>query len=412
LTTFSNHLGEVIQLEDYFMLTNSSRQIWNRLHTVYCVVFSVSISLSSISLAQGNTSNPRFESAMKQSELEASKGKYKEAAEAMRRAFTISPQPSLLYDIAIMYERGKVWRDSLKYYQKFIDQAPGDSRVPDAINRIRGLQSQLQGQYEEIMISSQPSGAYLYINERANGSVGQTPHRMKLLPGTYKIIAELDGYVPASQTLKLEEGASSQVAISLYSESEVAPIRFLINRSGAQVYIDRRLRGESPMLKPILVRQGVREIRVTKPGYTPWTKKVSVRPQEPMTVDVILKEAGREEFVVKKAPSDSTTPWIVMGTGAALIGGSVFTGLSAQGLYADLETRKDGQKLIAPQDIEVGNRWVMITNILIGLGVTSLTTGGLLWMLEPADEARSALAPSPIPGQSDVWSKVATEAYP
>ncbi len=377
------------------MIKTSTYLKWNRLSflLVWSLIFFLGSSafLSDESLAQTGKSNPRFDAAMEQSKIAASQGKYAEAAEAMRRAISINPVPEYLYDIALFYERAQDWRKALKYFQQFIDRAPGDGRVPEAINRIRGLQGRLQNQYEEVMITSQPSGAYLYINERANGSVGQTPHRMKLLPGTYKIIAELDGYVPTSQTLKLQEGASSQVALSLYSEREVAPVKFLINRVGAQVYIDRRLKGESPITEPILIRQGVREIQISKPGYNTWTKKISIRPQEPMTVDVVLVEAGLQQLSLEPKEKDTVTPWIVMGTGAALLGGSVFTGLSAQGLYADLDARKAEQKLIATQDIEVGNRWVMLTNVLIGLGVTSLTTGGVLWMMEADDNSQASL---------------------
>lgn len=356
-----------------------------------CITLITSLCCTTMSYAENN---PRYEAAIRQAESEIGQGKFKEAAESMRRALTIQAKPAMLFDIAELYERAQEWRDSLKFFQRFIDEAPGDQRVPEAINRIRGLQSRLKSQYEEVMISSQPSGAYLYINDRANGSVGQTPHRMKLLPGTYEIIAELDGYVPASQTLKLQEGASSQVAISLYSEAEVAPVRFMINRPGAQVYVDRRLRGESPMLEPILIRQGVRELRVTKPGYNPWIKNVTVKPQEPLTVDIVLVEAGREEFNKPVQEETSYTPWVVMGAGAAMIGGGIFTGISAQSLYTELESRRDKELLIASQDIDVGNQWVLMTNVLLGLGITSLTTGGVLWMLEPEPKAKAPDGPN------------------
>ena len=46
-------------------------------------------------LAQG-TSNPRYQTAIKQAKSAASQGKYKEAAEALRRAVSISPQPEIV----------------------------------------------------------------------------------------------------------------------------------------------------------------------------------------------------------------------------------------------------------------------------------------------------------------------------
>ena len=370
------------------------------LRVVSCLVL---LSSANTALAEGDVENPRYQTALSQAQTHSDQGKYKEAAEALRRAFSISPKPELLFDIAQNYERAGEKRLALRYYQRFVDQAPGDDRITQAIALTRNLQFQLKDQYEEVMITSQPSGAYLYVNDRANGSIGQTPHRIKLLPGTYKIIAELDGYVPAEQQLKLEEGASSQVLINLYSESEVAPVKFLINRPGAQVYVDRRLRGKSPLFKSILIREGVREIRVTKPGFTPWVKQVKVSPQKPMTLDVILTEIGSETLTVKADDDGGLTHWIVMGAGVALMGGGVYTGLSAQSLYSDLEDRRDQRQLIASQDISAGNRFVLMTNILLGLGATSIATGGVLWMLAPPSSPSS-----PGPGRVAEQSPPAT----
>ena len=338
------------------------------------------------SLAQ-DVKNPRYQTAIQQAKKSASQGKYKDAAEALRRAMSISPQPEKLYDIASFYDQANIKRLALKYYIQFIDQAPSDDRVSNAMARVAKLKEKLKDQYEEVMITSQPSKAYLYVNERSKGVECITPCRLKLLPGEYKVIAELNGHVTTEQMLRLEEGANSQVLLTLYKESEVAPVSFLIDQPDAVVYVDRRRRAKSPLIKPLLIRQGIRELRVMKPGYQPWVKRVTVKAQQPMTVDVQLKQAGREELTVRAQSSSSVMPWVIMGTGAALLGGSVYTGVSAQGLYQDLETRRDQRLLIAPDDIDVGNRYVLFTNVLMGLGITGLATGGVLWALEPSSQS-------------------------
>ena len=351
----------------------------------------ISATRSPEGLAQ-EVKNPRYQTAVRQAQTAAGRGKYKDAAEALRRAVSITPQPEMFYDIASFYDQANEQRLALKYYIQFIDQAPSDERVPAAMSRVEVLKGKLKDQYEEVMITSQPSKAYLYVNERAKGVECITPCRLKLLPGDYKVIAELDGHVATEQMLRLEEGANSQVLLTLYKESEVAPVTFLIDQPDAVVYIDRRRRAKSPLNAPLLIRQGMREIRVAKPGYQPWVRRVTVRAQQPMTVDVILDQAGREELTVSAPSSSSTLPWIIMGTGAALLGGSVYTGISAQGLYQDLETRRDQRLLIASDDIDVGNRYVLFTNVLMGLGITGLATGGVLWALEPPDSPRGRRA--------------------
>ncbi len=354
---------------------------------------------SSSSWAQEGVSNPRYQAALEQADGFKREGKFKEAAEALRRAQTISPDPAALYEIASLYEQGGERRAALAYFKRFIDEIPSDARVTDAVAHIQALEAQLQDQYEEVVVTSQPTGAYVYVNERANGAVGQTPHRMRLLPGEYKIIAELDGYVTATQLLMLQEGAASQVAISLYSEAEVAPVSFLVNRADAQVYIDRSLMARSPVGEPLLVRQGLHQVRVVKPGYAPWEQQVRVVAQTPLTVDVVLTEQAIEGAIAQASTMEQggggvpLGPVVTLGAGALLMGGGAYTGFSAQRLYGQLEELRDKRTLIATSDIETGNTFVLLTNVLLGLGAASLTSGGLWWALSPS-AAPAGAAPS------------------
>ena len=112
---------------------------------IFC---SFMVSLFPLTLSAQNTNNPRYKAAMQQAKKAKSKGDYKEAAEAMRRALSLSRDKTLLFDIALLYEQANAFRDALKYYKAFIDRVPGDGRVTDANNRILALQGKLQGKLE------------------------------------------------------------------------------------------------------------------------------------------------------------------------------------------------------------------------------------------------------------------------
>jgi tetratricopeptide (TPR) repeat protein len=351
------------------------------------VYFTLCVCFTSVGLAQSNElkNNPRYTTAMKQAETAQRERRYKDAVDALRRAQSISKDAVLFYEIGLIYERLKDKRNALEAFKRFIDEVPSDPRVTDASARVASLVDQLKNQFEEVLVTTQPPGAFIYVDQRANGAQGQTPIRIRLLPGKYTLIAEKDGYVTTQQRLTLQAGAASQVAIPLYSEDEVAPVRFLINRSDAQLYIDRSPKGKSPFDEPLLVRKGPHEIRIVKPGYVPWVKKVTVVAQRPMDVDVILVEEGRQKLAKLRKGSESSGgvgPWVTMGTGVALIGGSAYTGFSAYRLYGQLETKRDQQLLIASNDISTGNNLVLLTNLLIGLGAASLTAGGVWWFMD------------------------------
>lgn len=338
-----------------------------------------------VASAQG-VENPRYKAKLSQSQDAEARGDYAKAAELLRQALSLVDKPSQYYKLGELYKRAGKRREALESYRRFVDQAVGDPNSSDAFRQIKALQAQLRDQYQEVMINSQPTGAYIYINSRADGVIGQTPHQAKLLPGRYQIIAELDGFITKSQELVLTEGAASQMLIVLNSEAEVAPVRLMINVADATVYIDNERKGRSPFQDPLLLKRGFRTVRVEKAGFKTWTQKVTVKAQKPMTLDIVLEEAKLGSLTVESRDSSSSSalPWVIMGTGAALLGGSVYTGFAAQGLYDDLESLRGQRRLISPDDIDVGNQYVLFTNILIGLGVTSLATGGVLWALEPS----------------------------
>ena len=348
--------------------------------------------------AQGST-NPRYQAAVRQAEEAKASGKYKDAAEAFRRANSLEPNPKMLYDIALMYQQAGERRLALQYFKMFVDQIPSDARSSDAMGFITQLQTELLDEYEELIITSQPEGAYIYVESRANGSIGEAPIKTKLLPGEYEIIAELDGYVDATQIVTVQKGTSTQAALSLYSEQEVAPVSFLVNRANAKIYVDQQLLARTPLERPLLLRQGVHVIRVMLAGHAPWEREVRVQAQMPMTVDVVLTEQSMDGSLAA-APSapdgssgggGSVGPWITMGVGALLLGGSAYTGFTAQRLYGQLDDLRTREIPIAEGDIEFGNTFVLLTNLLMSAGVLSLSAGGAWWALEPSDSGAPSL---------------------
>jgi len=349
--------------------------------------------------AQGS-SNPRYQAAVRQAEEAKASGKYKDAAEAFRRANSLEPNPKMLYDIALMYQQAGERRLALQYFKMFVDQIPSDARASDAMGFITQLQTALLDEYEELIITSQPEGAYIYVESRANGSIGEAPIKTKLLPGEYEIIAELDGYVDATQIVTVQKGTSTQAALSLYSEQEVAPVSFLVNRANAKIYVDQQLLARTPLERPLLLRQGVHVIRVMLAGYAPWEREVRVQAQMPMTVDVVLTEQSMDGSLAAtpSAPDGSSGgggsvgPWVTMGVGALLLGGSAYTGFSAQRLYGQLDELRVQELAIAEGDIELGNTFVLLTNILMSAGALSLSAGGVWWALQPSDSGVPSMA--------------------
>ncbi len=190
----------------------------------------------------------------------------------------------------------------------------------------------------------------------------------------------------------------------------VVPVRFLIDHVGAKVYVDNRLEGESPLTQPLLLKKGVREIKIVKPTFQNWVQQIEVQANqgEEQIVNVnLLKEGVTQLSKSGKSTLRKSAPWILMAVGLVSAGVGSFFGLSAQNLYDQLGDRASQGQLISPTDIDAGNRFVLFTNLLIGFGAVS-TVSGAVWLIvdrESSDIPNATVNATPkaiLPGQQPV----------
>ncbi len=90
-----------------------------------------------------------------------------------------------------------------------------------------------------LAISSVPSGAKIYVNEK---QYDDTPSELKgLLPGVYAIRLEKAGFDPATRTVNLPAGTRFEVALSL--DSNTGGVDIVTQPGGLTVYLDGKLVG-------------------------------------------------------------------------------------------------------------------------------------------------------------------------
>jgi hypothetical protein len=188
----------------------------------------------------------------------------------------------------------------------------------------------------------------------------------------------------------LKEGASESLTLTLVPSGQVASVMLLVSEKGANIMVDGKKVGQSPLPEPLRLRAGTREVTVMRPGYAVWKKEIEVKAGTDQRVKVELRaEGGALAAGGGSAPEEDDTssgggtniwPWVTVGVGVAAIGGGVFTGLSAQSLYDQLDEKRKNEELIAQSDIDAGGNLVLMTNVLLGVG-TAAVIGGVTWWL-------------------------------
>jgi hypothetical protein len=193
-------------------------------------------------------------------------------------------------------------------------------------------------------------GAALVEFRRANEAVPN--HR--LLYNIGQTCHELQDYVCAIQSFQeyLAKGGKD-IAETRVAEVEetikklrgrVATIVVTVNEPGAEVQVDDRAVGTSPLSTPVTVSAGKRRLTATKAGRTPLARVVELAGGETTTVALAFEADKPAAGAPAPPPEPAAEPrgvpagvWVGVGLTAALTAGAVVTGVLAGRAHSDYE---------------------------------------------------------------------------
>jgi PEGA domain len=130
----------------------------------------------------------------------------------------------------------------------------------------------LQPGSASLFISSQPSGAEVFINDNKVGETG-TLDVLGLQPGSYQIEVRGEGFLPETRHVDLKDGVTELLNVVL---TPVAGGSLqVITSPNSEILIDDRSVGLSPMTVQAL--PGTRIVQLQRPGFESVSREVQVR---------------------------------------------------------------------------------------------------------------------------------------
>lgn len=149
-------------------------------------------------------------------------------------------------------------------------------------------------------INSTPQGAQVYLNGRF---VGNTPLTVRVTPGRQDVELRLAGYESYRTSLNVNPGQTLNINAAL---ERIRPITgtLTVNSSpqGAQVYVDGRLVGNTPL--SIGINPGRADIEIRLDGYDPFRTSVVIAPGQTTTINASLNPQRRTGVLsVNSSPS-------------------------------------------------------------------------------------------------------------
>jgi len=247
--------------------------------------------------AQANTgklsAKERAKIAFRQGSQAFSKERWAEALDRFEEAYQAYPLPLMIFNIASTYERLGDLPKALERYEAFIATGKDDG---DAAARVKAIKGQLEA-WSELRLSSEPSGAEVFVGSTAARPRGKTPLTLKLPANqTLSITLKKSGYLNQSLSPRLSPKGRRTLKVTM--KGEPAFVRVLGAPKEATVKVNgKTLEGATGLPFTRELGVGVYELEISAPGYIPQRKTITLKKVHsegaPLVIEVSLASSER-----------------------------------------------------------------------------------------------------------------------
>ena len=223
------------------------------------------------------------------------------------------------------------WSGSIEGEHKLIIEKPGYRIVESTISADPTKLVQViapmaqESSFAWVEIASNIPKSDVYIDDKTVGAVGSTPWSQQIKPGKHTFWISKEGYDEYTETLDIAPGETKSVKGTIKGTpvGKIAVTGFGIEDS--QIFIDGKVLCErGPCLRS--VPQGDHIVLVTREGYKPYERRITIEARAETQVKVSLAP--------KPSRSDAVVAYVV---GAVFGGVGIFAGLQANSIHDQLQ---------------------------------------------------------------------------
>jgi hypothetical protein len=197
-----------------------------------------------ITLAQESKKGTQIEQQRKRKEAKDSfesasafykTGEYEKALENFKLAYSLTLEPSILFNIGQCQRQLNQFNEAIKAYKTFLRESPQDPLVENANARIKELEEELNRLklLGSIQVFTNPDGARVFIDDK---DVGTAPIQAKNInSGEHTISVKQEGFYPYELRFELQPGQAFSIRAPLRSKDErdlLRPKYFYLTSAG------------------------------------------------------------------------------------------------------------------------------------------------------------------------------------
>jgi tetratricopeptide (TPR) repeat protein len=330
-------------------------------------------------------------------------GQFGAAIQAFEEANKIVAKPAIVFSIAQAHKRQYAidhnpehLRAAIDHYRSYIEQVPQGGRRADAAQALGELEqmagrpaapdsAKVAGPMKEparIMVMTQAENAEVLLDGKTKK---EAQLAVEVSPGKHRIKVSAAGYFDDERDVTAVDNNLVPVDVQLREKPAQLSVEGTKN---ADVTVDSRTVGTTPLPGPIQLTSGSHLIVIRKNGYKAYAEEIEVTRDQRKTLKVALRATGQR--IVAES--------LLLSAGTAVIGGVVFTLVAgSQQHQASVILEKQKTQTLTNDDKaayysarDSRDNWVKVAAISYGVGAAALVTGLVFYAF---DQPSVALAP-------------------
>ncbi|NUP05809.1 MAG: PEGA domain-containing protein [Polyangiaceae bacterium] len=304
-------------------------------------------------------------------------GRFEGAIQAFQQAFKIAPRDGIMFSMAQAHRRQFTRTNEKKHllrsvalYKEYVDRVKSGGRVADAVKalgELAPLVATLGAETAEpeptetlktrIVVNVVVPGTKVSID---GGPPKDAPVNEEVVPGPHKVTLTAPGYFDEEREIRVGEG---EIAPANLPQRERPAQLALDVEDRAEISVDGRFVGETPLARPIELPSGKHFVAVTKNGHETFQSEITLE-----------RAAGKKIEIDLKATTQRDASYVVLVSAGVLgIATGVFGALAieresvASNLLLEREKRPLTRAELDEYD-HARSRRTLYTQLTFGLG--------------------------------------------
>ena len=234
--------------------------------------------------AATNEARERFSQGLKLFE----KGDNAAALAEFRRAYELVPNPLVLYNIGLVFAAMNRPVESVDALEKFLGEGGAATAGEPGRHARRVRDEQAARVAKLVVLTNKPATIEIDGIE-----AGKTPlaQPLRVPSGAHVVSAQAAGYLPSRQAVMLAGKVTETVTLALLpAETTSAHLTLTVSVPGAEVLVDGKPVGTTPLPASIAVTPGAATIEVRRSGYRAASRSVTLDEGATGALTVSLEE--------------------------------------------------------------------------------------------------------------------------